>query len=268
MVEAHSVKHKILSYAFNERNYMAAVTEGLNNADVLGIDKRRRAIEFEIKVSRSDLQKELAAIKYANLTTHDKEMKMADGDPEQLALNIELASLKKKSGGWSKISKHQEYIDPTAYFEKMRKRHYYHNGYVPNVFYFVVPSKLVKLAIEGTVGTGYGVIAHDGCRGGHYGYLVDGVWYTRDDHPEGARWQSGRPCEIDPSQCYPQVAVMQKAKKIHDDPVSDWVIDAMLQRAVRENINMLSSLIGKEASLKKAWAEIEDLKLELKEAQS
>ena len=48
MIEAHSVKHKILSYAFNERNYMAAVTEGLNNADVLGIDKRRRAIEFEM----------------------------------------------------------------------------------------------------------------------------------------------------------------------------------------------------------------------------
>ena len=52
---------------------------------------------------------------------------------------------------------------------------------------------------------------------------------------------------------------MQKAKKIHDEPVSDWVIDAMLQRAVRENINMLSSLIGKDASLEKAWARIEEL---------
>lgn len=259
MIEAHSVKHKILSYAFNERNYMAAVTEGLNNADVLGIDKRRRAIEFEIKVSRSDLQKELAAIRYALLTTHDKVMAVADNDPEQLALNIELGNLKKKSGGWSKISKHEEYVDPIKYLEN-RKGYFYENRYVPNVFYLVVPEKLVELAISGTEGTGYGVIAYDGCRGGHYGYLVDGVWYTRDDHPEGARWQSGRPCAVDRSHCYPQVAVMKKAKKIHDKPVSDSVIDSILQRAVRENINMLSSLISLNEALDKARAELRELK--------
>ena len=259
MIEAHSVKHKILSYAFNERNYMAAVTEGLNNADVLGIDKRRRAIEFEIKVSRSDLQKELAAIRYALLTTHDKVMAVSDGDPEQLALNIELGNLKKKAGGWSKISKHEEYVDPIKYIEK-RKPYFYGNRYVPNVFYFVVPDKLVPLAIAGTVGTGYGVISYDGCRGGHYGYKLGEVWFTRDDHPEGARWSSGRPCEIDTSVCYQQVAVKQKAKKIHDNPVDDSVINAMLQRAVRENITMLSSLISKSEALEKAWGELRELK--------
>ena len=123
-----------------------------------------------------------------------------------------------------------------------------------------MPDKLVPLAIAGTVGTGYGVISYDGCRGGHYGYKLGEVWFTRDDHPEGARWSSGRPCEIDTSGCYQQVAVKQKAKKIHDNPVDDSVINAMLQRAVRENITMLSSLISKSEALEKAWGELRELK--------
>ena len=65
IVEAHEVKLKIQRYCFFERNHIAVVTEGFNGADVLSITDACLANEFEIKVSRSDLKKELDAIEYA-----------------------------------------------------------------------------------------------------------------------------------------------------------------------------------------------------------
>lgn len=198
VVLAHEVKMKVMKYARYERDHIAVVTEGLNQADVLGITRSNQAVEFEIKVSRADLQKELAAIKYATMTMLEgKELAPAEPESEQMALNIELGKLRKKSGGWSKISKHQEYVDPKGYFEKHHIRRYFGDQYLPNQFYIVCPESLVELAIEGTKGTGYGVIAYDGCRqkNDHSGYFFEGKWYDRyEDRPEGAVWMRGAPC--------------------------------------------------------------------------
>lgn len=261
-LKSDKVKLDVMSYCFNERNHLAVVTEGLNNADVLGITKYRHAVEFEVKVSRSDLQKELAAIHYGIITMQEGRnfAPVTEDHPEQLALNIELGKLKQKSGGWSKISKHEEYINPVKYRQEKHRYIYDDYRYVPNMFYFVVPEKLVDLAIEGTKGTKYGVIAYDGCRhkNDHAGYFYEGVWYTRDDHPEAAVWKySGAPCD---DTCYKEIAVRKKAGKIHDQPIADSIVDAMLQRAVRENINMLHELIGLSGLVEKQREEITQLK--------
>lgn len=250
LVEAHDVKNKVMKYARYERDHIAVVTEGLNNADVLGITRHRRAVEFEIKVSRSDLQKELAAIEYARLTmVEGKVLAPAEPETEQMELNIKLGQLKNKSGGWSKISKHEEYIAPEKYAEKHHKYYfanhsYMEQQYLPNQFYLVVPDKLVQLAIDGTKGTGYGVIAYDGCRGGHYGYKVGDNWYDDlpyENRPDGTRWISGMPCELS-GKCFQEITVKQKARKIHDTPVADRIMTSMLGRACTENITLMDEV--------------------------
>ncbi len=244
IVEAHKVKLDVMRYAFFERNHMAVVTEGLRNADVVSITGNNKfACEFEIKVSKSDLDKELAAIKYAVKTMKEgKKLGPSENDADQAALNLELAGLKQKAGGWSKVSKHEEYIDPKAYFEKHR-RYMFSQSYIPNYFYIVVPDRLTKYAMAQTEGTGYGVIAYDGCRqeGKHYGYYLNGQWHERwTDHPKDAVWQIGAPCSRD---CIKGIAVRSKAKLIHKDPLGEGALMSILNRAVTENIRMLGEII-------------------------
>lgn len=243
VVEAHTVKHDIMRYAFFERGHQAVVTEGLRGADVLGI-KGGMAYEFEIKVSRSDLNKELAAIKYATMVMKEgKKLAQADEGTEQHQLNLELGEIKKKAGGWSKISKHEEYIDPKKYFED-HKRFMLNHTYIPNYFYIVVPQKLVDHAIENTKGTGYGIIAYDGCRqlNQHYAYQHNDIWYERGQQPEGAVWRRGAPCDLSTYTCLQEIAVRQKAKKIHPEKINDGILLSILQRAVTENIRMLHEI--------------------------
>lgn len=265
VVEAHKVKKDLMSYAFFERSHMAVVTEGLRNADVVSITGSKYACEFEVKVSKSDLDKELAAIRYAMMTTkEDKQLGPVDSGPEQAALNLEFAGLKNKAGGWSKISKHEEYIDPLAYFEK-HKRYMFSRSYIPNYFYLVVPRKWATYAIEQTKGTGYGVIAYNGCRqeGQHMGYFLDGIWYTREDHPEGADWKRGAPCDATNGgrTCYEEIAVKKKATLLHKDPVSEGSLMAILSRAVTENIRMMGEIIALDTALANARKELKEVKI-------
>lgn len=245
-VEAIAVKEKIMRYAFYERDCIAVVTEGLRNADVLGITRSQCAIEFEIKVSRSDLQKELAAIQYALKTTTGHNLAPADNDPEQLALNMELGKLKQKAGGWSKIKKHEEHLDPTKYFVD-RPSWAYGTLYMPNRFYIVVPDKLVGLAIDGLQGTPYGVIASDGCRGAHSAYYSKSrdCWYSNDfkysELPEDAHWQTA-PCSAVPDRCYPEVAVKKKANSIHADKINPDIMVSITQRTINENLSLLAEV--------------------------
>lgn len=243
IVLAHEVKRLIMSYAFFERGHIAVVTEGVNQADVLSITKDRLAVEFEVKVTKSDLNKELAAIRYAIMTMKEgKGLRPATAGSEQEQLNLEFASLKQKAGGWSKVSKHEEYIDPKAYFES-RKSYMVTNSYVPNYYYIVVPKALVGYAVEKLQGTGYGVISYNGCRseGDHYGYLLEGEWV--DSHEDGARWIKGKPCSFDSNGCRLEPTVKQRARRIHPDPVSDNILMAILHRACTENIFMLRELV-------------------------
>lgn len=243
IVLAHEVKQLIMNYAFFERGHIAVVTEGMNQADVLGITKDKLAVEFEVKVSKSDLNKELAAIRYAIMTMKEgKNLAPITLGAEQEQLNLEFASLKQKAGGWSKISKHEEYIDPKAYFES-HKRYMLTNSYVPNYYYIVVPRNLVEYAVEKLQGTGYGVISYNGCRsqGDHYGYLLEGEWVGSPER--GAAWAKGKPCSFDSSGCRLEPTVKQRARRIHSDPVSDNILMAILHRACTENIFMLRELV-------------------------
>lgn len=240
IVQAHTVKQDIMEYAFFERGHLAVVTEGLRNADVVSI-KGKHAYEFEIKVSKSDLDKELAAIEYGVRIKKGEEL-VANPQTEQAQMNLELSGLKNKAGGWSKISKHEEYIDPKGYFEK-HKRYMYSQSYIPNYFYLVVPNKLVTQAMIKTEGTGYGIIAYDGCRSenNHHGYFLNGEWYEWDNKPEDSVWQGGAPCTF--GQCREEVSVKRKAKKIHDKEIDDYVLLNILSRACTENIRMIREII-------------------------
>lgn len=249
IVEAVKVKQNVMAYCRHERNHVAVVTEGLRNADVLGITGASMAVEFEIKVSKSDLDKELAALRYATITmVEDRNLAPAEEGSEQMALNMELGRLKQRSGGWTKINKHQEYVDPKKYFEK--KRSYYSYPYIPNYFYMVVPEKLVKYTIEQIAHTKYGVIAYDGCRSkdNHVGYKLGDKWLGDkrwSDRPEGAEWKyGGMPCEFVENGCYKEIAVRKKASKIHSDKVSSDVMMSVLSRNTTENISLLREIVN------------------------
>ena len=239
MVEASDVKARIMRYAFYERGHTATVTEGLRNADVLSV-KGTTAYEFEIKVSKSDLDKEIAAINYA-LAEHEGRGIGRPDTPEQEAINATLFDLKKKSGGWSKISKHKEHLNAVHYFDETPSWAYGHR-YIPNYFYLVVPNNLVQHAIDNTPSK-FGVIAYNGCRseGEHYGYFANGKWYERyDEKPEDAKWMKGVPC--DPTRCYEEVSVKRAAKKLHDREISLPILMSILARAVQENITLLETV--------------------------
>lgn len=245
-VEAHAVKEKVMRYAYFERRCIAVVTEGLRNADVLGITPNQFAIEFEIKVSRSDLQKELAAIKYAQYIKSGKNFGVADNDPEQLTLNMELASLKNKAGGWSKINKHEEHIDPKAYFEK-KQRYYSSFAYLPNRFYLVVPDNLVDLAVSGVDGTPYGVISADGCRGQHSAYYSksEDKWFGREfDYsklPKDRVWKTA-PCYVVSESCYEEVSVKKKAMQIHAEKLNSDIFVYITSRTINENLTLMEEV--------------------------
>lgn len=250
IVKAHQVKRDLMHYAFYEKSHIAVVTEGANYGDVVSISQDREAFEFEVKTSRSDLNRELAAIKYASMVMQEgKNLAPADTSPEQAALNLELADLKKKSGGWSKISKHEEYIDPKKYLEDHKPYIGFFGRYIPNYFYMVVPSNLVAYTIEKLQNTKYGVIAFNGCRqeGQHYGRFFKGKWYDNyGDYPEGAEWIKGLPCSEEG--CIFEIAVKKRPRKIHSDKISENVILNILNRACQENIQLLQKILALEAS--------------------
>lgn len=243
VVKAHEVKHDLMRYAFFERGHIAVVTEGLRGADVLSITKANYAVEFEVKTSRSDLKRELDAIEYA-LRTNAGESIAHNPGTEQATLNLGMDKLKRSAGGWSKISKHEEYTDPKAYFER-HKRYMLTHSYIPNYFYLVVPQSLVEYTLSRIGSTKYGVIAFDGCRqaGQHYAYFHNGVWYERGGEPEGAKWMRGAACEFTADGCYQEIAVKQKARLIHSGKVDQDITNSILARAVTENIRMLKELV-------------------------
>ena len=138
-----------------------------------------------------------------------------------------MAKLKKNSGGWSKTTKHEEYIDPKAYFDKHRSFLGEWKRYMPNYFYIVVPRKLVEYAVSRLKGTGYGVIAFDGCR------------------REGTtNWNGEHICSWDgDSSCIPEITVKQKPKRIHSEKVDPNSILKVLRRASYENIALLDEVL-------------------------
>lgn len=243
VVKAHEVKLDLMKYAKFERNAICVVTEGLRNADVLSISNSNMATEFEVKVSKSDLDRELAAIEYASREAISK-APAVPATPEMQQMGLELDGLKQKAGGWSKIKKHEEQFDPKAYFVK-HGRYYWIKPYLPNYFYMVVPDRLAQYTAEKLAGSKYGVIAYDGCRqeGNHCGWKAGDNWWrgALSDVPEGAKWLSGAPCG---DYCIREITVKRKALAIHKDKLSDEVLGEVLRRLSSENIMLLSNIIN------------------------
>lgn len=127
---ASEAKHWIQRYTLWERGFTLCVTEGLNSSDVLAV-RDGLAIEYEIKVSKSDLMREIKVIQTA---------------------------LRKQTFGYSraKLEKHETYLgnrQPRIF------NHYTQEAiFIPNFFTFVVPDALAECAAQGVLGTPYGVL--------------------------------------------------------------------------------------------------------------
>lgn len=132
-MDSQELKIATLSYLLYRRNFLGAFTESFNAADVLGISNHNYSYEFEIKVSKEDLAKELKAIRY--LTGQDTNFRRARGA--------------------NKVVKHKEYLDTWHALEKTPA--IANPFFIPNYFSFVVPPEVVEYAIRGVQGSPYGV---------------------------------------------------------------------------------------------------------------
>lgn len=127
-MDSKKLKTLVMGEFIYNKGYIALFTESWGACDVLGIRRSRYVVEFEIKVSKSDLAKEIACIKGAVNKTGCH-------------------------GRRCKFLKHKEYLLNETWNP-------YLSIYRPNYFYFVVPMELERNAIEGVAGTPYGVMAY------------------------------------------------------------------------------------------------------------
>lgn len=122
---SQEVKVELLRTLILDKQYIIAVTEGMNSSDVLGVTKALYTAEYEVKVDKNDLLGEIKDIKC-----------VLNGVMQQPFRNR------------NKVYKHDKYIG-----------HYYDiKGFVPNRFYFAVPHELTDIAVAGVENTPYGVV--------------------------------------------------------------------------------------------------------------
>lgn len=213
IVESTVIKKMLYSYCLAEKGHAAVVTEGLNNGDVVSITKSMFCLEFEIKVSRSDLKKELDCIEWV--------AREKAGEP----INSEQMMLLGKNAR-DKSHKHRQYSDPKKWLEK--KRNPMNFGMweeLPNYFYFVVTENLVDYCLERLEGnTSFGVLTI-GCR--------------NKRNPAYAHWH--KECT---DRCYDEIVCVKKPRRLHSEPVSNRVIISTLTRMSWENKSMLEELVA------------------------
>ena len=126
------LKTSTLFYLLFRRGFLGAFTESFNGADVLGVTRKLLTWEFEIKVSKEDLVKELKAIRF--LTGADTNFRRARAA--------------------NKTNKHATYL---------KHEHGYKEGYfIPNFFSFVVPKEIADYTVRGVAETPYGVFYDSG----------------------------------------------------------------------------------------------------------
>lgn len=128
-MNSQELKLATLNYLLFRRNFLGTFTESFNQADVLGVSRKLLTWEFEIKVSKEDLAKELKAIRF--LTGSDTNMRRARAA--------------------NKTSKHKSYLDP--YFKRSTPDGFF----IPNYYAFAVPEEIAEYAKRGVEGTPYGV---------------------------------------------------------------------------------------------------------------
>lgn len=128
-MSSQELKIATINYLLFRRNFLGAFTESFNAADVLGVSRKFISWEFEIKVSKEDLAKELKAIRF--ITGEDTNLRRARAA--------------------NKTSKHKSYLDP------FYKKSVPDGFFIPNYFSFVVPEEIAEYVARGVAGTPYGV---------------------------------------------------------------------------------------------------------------
>lgn len=143
-------KARLVSYfsSWNNSKYVGAVYEAPNlwSADVVACRYNGLMSEYEIKVSRSDLLGEIAAIRRAL-------------EPDAITIgrwsNYDIYT------GYDRIIVNETKLSKT----KIEKHHHYlvrpRKSFRPNQFYFAVPTHLVPIAVEKLSGLKYGVLDAD-----------------------------------------------------------------------------------------------------------
>lgn len=130
-------KYLMLSGLNQQGSVAGAVTElvALNNADVVALRYNGIVVEYEIKVSRSDLRNELVGARCAWGVDDVERYRPTSANDFR----------------WPKVlDKYNKHIG----YKGLRKRGY---GFRPNLFYFAVPDHLVDYAKDMVRGTSYGV---------------------------------------------------------------------------------------------------------------
>lgn len=134
------LKKELASHLYWRLQYQVVCDE-FQFADIVGIRKTGYVTEFEIKVSKSDFDRELKCI-----TTKD---------------------CQKYGKDWEKFSKHRLYLTgelPQTDYDKRMSDLGYSTAisdrvFRPNEFYFYIPDYLVEHAVEKTLDLPYGIVA-------------------------------------------------------------------------------------------------------------
>lgn len=134
---AIELKKAIMSHMFWRLHYPVVIDE-YDFMDVFGIRRNGYMVEFEIKVSKQDLMREIKLSRCAQPLKYSKD--------------------------WVKWEKHAHYLKrkiegtPSIYDNIPDWDPHHQPYFVPNEFYFYVPDFLASTAVLETEGTPYGVV--------------------------------------------------------------------------------------------------------------
>lgn len=143
-MNSQDLKIATLNWLLFRRNFLGAFTESYNQADVLGVTRSFYSHEFEVKISKEDLVKELKAVRF--LIGADTNMRRARAA--------------------NKLIKHKTYLETWKPPSLDNPVPAIVNPYfIPNYFSFVVPPAIVEFTQRSVEGTPYGVfyVDHEIC---------------------------------------------------------------------------------------------------------
>lgn len=134
------LKRDLMNHLFWRLSYPIVIDEH-QFMDIFAVRRSEYTVEFEIKISKSDLLRETKLLKTEQPTQYSKD--------------------------WVKWEKHAHYtgrkINKTElgrYSQRMIELFGEPTVLIPNEFYFYVPSELEELALRETIGTPYGIVVN------------------------------------------------------------------------------------------------------------
>lgn len=140
-MKSSQIKHFLLQYLIQGRAY-PAVTEGtfLGIVDVLAIKDLKYVMDFEVKVSKADLNSELDTIDFVYKGIKKSDKPMPKLSKHRLMHDAVYGNQSQMTTWWSNYN-----VDPRTKS--------------PNYFCFALPDNLADYAVSRLQGTPYGVIS-------------------------------------------------------------------------------------------------------------